>query len=396
MRLVPVLLALAFSAQPLLARELTGSLAYLTRIALPPSALVAVEISGISGPVAARRDLSRGAQVPLPFTLTDPTGDTLTLRAAIFIDGRPIWTSDALTIPAGNDDLDLGTLRLDPVLALGFPTRLDCKGQTVDLHIDAKTALMRFAGHTVTLATAPSAQGLRFTDGETPETGLRLQQDRIGVTLAGRTLPDCTALIPQNLLPFRANGTEPFWSLSITRDGLRLEKPDAAPVEAPLPPAESTTATLTFRDDALTATLQDKPCRNDMTGMLFPASVTVETGGQTLQGCGGDPATLLDGAWQTLELDGKPLRGGASLLFTFQGGRISGTACNRFSGGVTLTAEGLSFGSMAATRMACPATQMQAETAAFAAFAATTGFDIDDQGRLLLTGPSGPLLVATR
>lgn len=397
MRLVPALLAfLLVSAQPLLAREITGNLAYKMRIALPPSAQVMVEIAAPSGPVAARRDLTRGAQVPLPFALTDPTGDALTLKAAIFIDGRPIWTADPLTIPAGTDDLDLGTIRLDPFLTLGFGTKLDCKGQAVDIRFDGDSAVMRFGAETVTLSSAPATQGRRFTDGATPETALRLQADRIGVTLAGRNLPDCTPLIPQNLLPFRASGTEPFWALTATRDGLRLETPDAPPVERTLPPAESAGETLVFRDSDLVATLQDKLCRNAMSGMLFPVTVSVESAGKTLQGCGGDSATLLDGAWQATEVAGDPLRGGAKLLFTFRNGRITGTACNRFSGSFTLTGEGLSFGPMVATRMACPAPQMNAETTAFTAFAATIGFDIDDSGRLVLTGPSGPLLIATR
>lgn len=397
MRLVPALLALLLvSAQPVMAREITGNLAYSMRIALPPSAQVMVEIAAPSGPVATRRDLTRGAQVPLPFSLTDPNGDSLTLKAAIFIDSRPIWTAEPVTIPAGTDDLDLGTIRLDPFLTLGFGTRLDCKGQAVDIRFDGDSAVMRFGAESVTLASAPAAQGRRFTDGATPETALRLQADRIGVTLAGRNLPDCTPLIPQNLLPFRASGTEPFWSLTATRDSLRLETPDTPPVERALPPAESAQDTLVFRDTDLVATLQNKPCRNAMTGMLYPVTVSVASAGKTLQGCGGDPAALLDGTWQATELAGEPLRGGAKLLFTFGNGRITGTACNRFSGGVTLTGEGLSFGPMIATRMACPAPQMQAETAAFTAFASTTGFDIDDSGRLILTGPSGALLRATR
>jgi len=43
-------------------------------------------------------------------------------------------------------------------------------------------------------------------------------------------------------------------------------------------------------------------------------------------------------------------------------GRVSGrSGCNRFSGGYTLTGEGLSFGPLRVTRMACPEPQMETE-----------------------------------
>lgn len=400
MRLIAAFVTLLLAPLPAHPRDVSGTIAYTMRIALPPDTQMAVELSTPSGPVASFRQPTRGAQVPLPFRLADDTGAPLTLRAAIFIDGRPLWTSQPYPVAAGTDDVDIGTVRLDPFIALGFAAQFACGDQRVAIGFldqpPLPTARLRAGGTTHVLTQAPATRGRRFTDGATPETALRSQSGRIRVTLAGRTLPDCTPLIPANLLPFRASGTEPVWSLTATPDGLMLQTPDAPTLTAPLPPAQTSATGITFQTDTLSVTLQDTLCHNAMTGMPFPVTVTVNTADSTLSGCGGDPAALLDGTWQAQELGKTPLRGGAKVVFTFQSGSLAGTACNRFSGQLTLTGEGLSFAPMATTRMACPAPQMQAETAALAAFAATTRFDIDQSGRLVLIGPSGPLLVATR
>lgn len=389
--------AVTTSAPPASAREVSGRLAYTMRIALPPDTQVLIELASPSGPVATLRQRTRGAQVPLPFALTDAGGDALTLRAALFIDGRPLWTSDPYPVAAGTADIDLGTLRLDPFIALGFATRLDCDGQTVEVGFHDRTARLRASGATYVLTEAPANRGRRYTDARTPETSLRAEADKIAITLQGRSLPDCLPAIPANLLPLRASGTEPFWSLTATRNGLKLQSPDAPDLETPLPPVDTTADGIEFRNDGLTLGLQDRLCHDAMTGMPYPLTATVRTVDRTLSGCAGLPATLLDGDWQVATLDGKSLRGGAKITLSFRNGIISGlAACNRFNGRLTLTAEGLSIGPLAATRMACPPVLMQAETATFAALAATTGFDIDPDGQLLLLGPSGPLLIAGR
>ncbi len=387
--------ALLLSAAPLAAREITGTLAYDLRIALPPDAQLGLDLSSPTATTPLRQP-TRGAQVPLPFTLRSDDAGPLTLRAALFLDGRALWIAQPRPIPEGVDDIDLGTIALQPHIALGPDTLLDCGGTPVALRVNDSTATLHSAGQSLTLTAAPSANGKRFTDGATPETALRLQPDRITATLRGQSLPDCTPQIPAPLLPLTARGTEPFWSLTLSPQDLRLETPDAAPVTHPLPAAESGNGTLTFRADGLTVTLADTLCHDAMTGMPYPVTATL-TRDTALSGCGGDPATLLAGAWSATELAGRPLRGNATATLTFADGKITGQACNRFFGTYRITGEGIALGNAAATRMACPPPQMEAETALFAALSTATRFDIDDAGQLLLLAPDGaPLLKASR
>ncbi|MBC2834359.1 META domain-containing protein [Paragemmobacter straminiformis] len=401
MRVLPALLCLLLAALPAAAgevtREITGSLAYAPRIALPPDVEMAVELSGPSGPVASLRQMTRGAQVPLPFALEAREGEALTLRAALFLDGRPLWITGEVAVPAGDEDLDLGRIALQAHVAIGPDTRLDCGGQEVRLGITGDSAVLSAGGASIALARGAAATGTRFSDGATPETALRLQAGGIAVTLRGKTLPDCTALIPDALLPLTLRGTEPFWALTIAPDGMRLERADAAALELPLPPVETLPGGIALRGGGLEVTLSAAPCHDAMTGMPYPLTGVVTQEGKTLNGCGGDPASLLAGAWRASEIGAKPLRGGAEVTLVFAKDRFSGQACNRFGGPFSLTGEGLRLGPATATRMACPAPQMEAETATFAALAAATGFDIDADGQLVLVAADGvPLLKARK
>lgn len=86
----------------------------------------------------------------------------------------------------------------------------------------------------------------------------------------------------------------------------------------------------------------------------------------------------------------RPLAGNAPSL-TLTQGRVSGSGgCNRLSGSVRISGDTLTFGPLAATRMACsPAVNAQEQT--FLTVLGTPGLRASVQGlRLTLTVPSGP------
>ena len=94
----------------------------------------------------------------------------------------------------------------------------------------------------------------------------------------------------------------------------------------------------------LTATIVDQLCVDSMSGMPHPQTVTVVVGGKTLTGCGGEPASLLQGAeWSVVEIGGKALVAGSKVTLAFApDGSLSGNAsCNRFMSKYTLSGEGL-------------------------------------------------------
>ncbi|UYZ59451.1 YbaY family lipoprotein [Hymenobacter latericus] len=86
--------------------SVTGTVAYRERIALPPNAVLRVQLQDVSRQdapaveVASATVESRGRQVPLPFVLRydtariDPT-NTYAVQARIEVDGRLMFTNDS-------------------------------------------------------------------------------------------------------------------------------------------------------------------------------------------------------------------------------------------------------------------------------------------------------------
>jgi putative lipoprotein len=99
--------------------RVTGSVTYRERIALPPHAVVHVEISDVSrldapAVVLSERDITGAGQVPIPFELPydaaaiDPRR-AYAVRARINVDGRLIFTTEAAV----------------PVITRGHPERIE-------------------------------------------------------------------------------------------------------------------------------------------------------------------------------------------------------------------------------------------------------------------------------
>lgn len=305
-----LLLALTALAAPAAAREVTGELTYPARIALPPDAVVILDLRRDGAPAATARMATEGRQVPLPFRL-DPTPEgALTLDATVYAANRGIWTLRDAPVPA-TDPADLGALRL----------------------------------------------------------------------LAATALPDS----------FIARGNEPGWRLDVTADSLTLSTEDGTRLTLPRPAGDVAAITAEGVEVQATPDL----CRDTMTGMPYPLSVTVTHDGRALSGCGGDPASLIEGQWQMRQLGDQPLPDGVFL--TFAEGRVSGRAgCNRVTGALAIGGEAITLGPLAATRMACAPEAMQTENAVLQALSRVTGFDFDEGGRLLLTAEGEALLVAER
>lgn len=382
-----------------MARDIAGELTYRARIALPPDAEMALELRGTGGPVTTLRQATEGRQVPLPFTLdTAATGD-LTLRAAIFVGGRAIWLSDPVVVPAGEGPVDLGPIDLAPHQAMGFATRLLCGDTVVDVGFIDDIARLRAQGRSHDLSPTPAASGARYSDGQSPETVFWSRGNRALIRLEGTLLPECHPMIPPGLLPLAARGNEPFWSVRLSRDGLQLTLPEGKGTTEVHPYSEPETDgdTLIFTTDGFELRLTEGLCRDTMTGMPYPYGATLRRGGADWPGCAGDPASLLQGDWRAVALDGTALAEGIEISLTFDNGRLAGkTGCNRVMGNFALTGEGLGFGPLATTQMACPPEVMAVERATLDALAAITGFDIDAEGQLLLLGADGTARLTAR
>ncbi len=383
------------------ARDITGQMAYLERIALVDGAQLMVELRGPDGVVAEARIETAGRQVPLPFTLVAPDNGPYTLQGAIFVGGKPEWLSAAVAVPEGESPVDLGVVPLARHVALGFSSRMECGGTSVDVAFAGEDVLIRVGAETIGLAPVEAASGARFSDGITPETVFWSKGNAAMVTLRGVDLPECLPVIVPALLPLTARGNEPGWRLELSDAGFVYEgNMGETRVEGPLPEAVADGFGVQFDASGDFGFVVERAlCRDTMTGMPHPVSVTVTDKGQVLQGCGGAPADLLAGGWTVEHVEGAVLPEGAEVSIAFDTGAarvFGGSGCNRYNGGFTLSGEGLTFGAAAGTMMACPEDLMAVEQAFLMGLTTVDRFDLSADGALELYSGSTVVVRARR
>lgn len=204
---------------------------------------------------------------------------------------------------------------------------------------------------------------------------------------------------PQRL---RAIGHEPGWRLDLEDGRLRLlaefgERRAEAAAPAPTPVAGGWHYAARTATGALAVTVTAQVCHDIATGMPHPLTVAVVDEGRRLDGCGGEPATLLRGDWQLVAVGGQAVEPAVVVTIGFGAdGRLSGQGpCSALAGGWVLGGEGLTLTPTVAAPRACPAPQAQLEARWLALLATTYRFGIGADGTLALIAP-GARAVARR
>lgn len=385
-----IFISLALPASAETRREISGELTYLQRIALP-DAHVVLELSGPEGmQVAEARFETEGRQVPLPFVIEGRADTSMVLRAAIFLAGRPAWVSEPLPVAAGEGALTLPPIRLQQFQPLGFATTFRCGDRQIEVGFIDDMARIKVAGRTIDLMPEPAASGARFVDPEDAETYFWSRGSTGTLSLSGETAT-CHPVIPEPVFPLRARGQEPGWLLDVNDGAVRYSGSyGAVEVTGTLSSAEAIPdgARYAVEGTDMTFDVSRLLCRDIATGMPYPLTVAVTHEGAQVRGCGGEPASLLTGVeWQLAEIEGGLPEGTVPSLQFLPEGRVAGSGgCNRVMGSYSLSGEGLSFGPMASTMMACAEPVMDAERRFMDTLAAVDRFDLDDEGALLLIG----------
>ena len=293
-------------------RMIDGSLTYRERVALPEGALAVIEARDPRGRLLGEATLgARGAQVPLDFRIAVPEGLDAELRAALVIDGRPQWYVSDIAISAGTEPVSLGEVVLSRFIPMGFATSLRCGGRELAVGFFEMNAVLEVDGRRTVLEPVPAASGNRFEAPGDPGTWVWNRGTGVRVSIGGEVLPECSVVPPEAPRPYRAQGNEPGWTLSIVDGRVTLVTDfGARTIEAGLPEAafESGAFVYSLPAEALELRLAPGLCRDDMTGMPYPETVTLTLDGRTLSGCGGDPLDLLTGAeWVVEDIGGREI-----------------------------------------------------------------------------------------
>ncbi len=200
---------------------------------------------------------------------------------------------------------------------------------------------------------------------------------------------------------FRATGNEPGWRLDMSGDSISLSLQYGDTVlEGDRPASEKTDGSkhyaLELSGRWIQIDIQDALCRDTMTGMPHPYTVALQVDDEHLQGCGGEPSSLLQGVWQVRQIgEDAPVDDSAPTVQFDAHGNVAGNAgCNAYSGRYLLSGEGLSIDELISTLMACADPLMAQERQVLAILEQTYRFDINDAGQLVLHDNTSRTLTA--
>jgi heat shock protein HslJ len=200
---------------------------------------------------------------------------------------------------------------------------------------------------------------------------------------------------------YMALGTEPGWTLEITRSRLNYDGDyGETKIMVPNPGARAVTNGEEYVTDRLKVAVTRGECSDGMSDRRYRDTVTVVADGKTVKGCGGGilPPTELAGTnWTFVSIGGVPVAADRPTALVFEADRLSGSAgCNRFSGGYSVADRTLTAEPLMATKMACPGAGMTQESAFFALIRGPVSLTFPTDGTLILTGSGGQTAVLKR
>ncbi|MFQ3623694.1 MAG: META domain-containing protein, partial [Acetobacteraceae bacterium] len=195
----------------------------------------------------------------------------------------------------------------------------------------------------------------------------------------------------------------PFWLLEIVGDRLRFSPMGASPTEATLLPPRAT-AEGTLHETApggprLLVLVTPGPCRDTMSGAIFPDNVQLTVEGRTVSGCGSSPeGRLIGAAWTVESIAGEASAGRRPVTIEFRaGGRLGGQGpCNVYLGGWAMPEGRLRIDRVASTMMMCPEPMMAQERRLHGILQSVREVRFGEDGSLVIEGGDGASLVARR
>ncbi|WP_162233325.1 META domain-containing protein [Sphingomonas sp. Leaf33] len=171
--------------------------------------------------------------------------------------------------------------------------------------------------------------------------------------------------------PYRAAGTEPFWSLTIDDSTIQYHPASGQRISVTKPrPIVGINGEL-YQTQRITVDITHAQCSDGMSDRVYADTVRLRIGRWTYSGCGGriieDGAPNgLAGSWRIQALNGRPVRLARPATLTFTGDRVSGRICNGFGGSYRFERGTLTTRAIVGTKMACMGGRTELESALLA------------------------------
>ena len=389
-----------------------GELFYPERIALPPDSIAIVELrvpDEFDGTLLATARIELGTQqVPIEFELSKETVDLpeagpFAFRAGIRSHPGPIRLTETIGIEQRAGEVNLGSLRLQPVPRIVLGASYRCGEQTVVFGALGDYQRLVVDDEVFDLQPEIAASGARYIGVGQNGTEFWSKGDEALVTIRGEVLDNCERLA-EPALSFMARGQEPGWNLRIDDTSIVLHTNyDEQKLNFSRAPAEISTAGIRYEteneDRHLSVLIEREVCNDTMADVAYPYSVRYTLDGDTQTGCGGDPREVLGRSeWLIEKIGGKAIAEDTAPTIEFLHidgeDRFAGRAsCNRYMGGYRLTGEGINLSPAASTMMACAGEdQALQERRLLSLLEEIYGFGIDSEGRLHLRAGSGEII----
>ncbi len=210
-----------------------------------------------------------------------------------------------------------------------------------------------------------------------------------------QTMPNASSNSASSGLPYKALGTEPFWSLEINNADMVFQHDKV--VSASNVEVRPSFNGWRYTSPKITADITFAPCSDGMSDRTYKDTVTVMVGKETYKGCGGGiiaPETFDNTSWRIKSINGTAIPPEREAIVSFADGRMSGTVgCNRLGASYTYAKKSLSFGSVISTRMGCQEPLASQELAFVSVLSASPSTSFTDAGALVLTGKDGAVVI---
>lgn len=316
------------------------------------------------------------------------------VSGAVIVNGS---TSGAVRPAAGDGALARTDLQVSGATA---STTWQCGPQAVTFTVVGTAADLTIDNKSLAMRPVVVASGSKYEALSDSTTTIWEHGGTATLVVQGREYPACTRTGAPD--PFRATGNEPGWRLDIADGNMTLltdlgQTRTVVPAPAPRVSGNTRQYVASSNGRTVAVSVVEEVCVDTMSGMPHPYTVAVVFNEQKLNGCGGEPASLLQGEWVVGSIGGTSVIADSTVTLSFEDGRVSGnSSCNRFMAGYALTGESLTITQPAGTMMACaPATLMEQEATFLILLPQVTKFSIHG-GQLTLTAGDGRTISARR